>query len=201
MAWSRRRFGATAIGFVLAAQLATAAIAGPAYDLISNLARSAEPILNDDALSKATRTERLSALLRDVVNREDMARSLLGRYWRRASPAQRADLTRLLEIYLIDVYAGRVDSIEGKVSFKVDDERTSADRALVGSRVLRPNEPDIAVTWQVEQINGRQTVTDIVVEGVSLIVSQRADFASVIRQRGGVDGLISLLEERVGGRQ
>ncbi len=125
-----------------------------------------------------------------------MAKSLLGRYWRRATPSQQTALVPLLDVYLIDVYAGRVDSIDGHVSFKVDGERELAGRTLVDSRVVRQDQPDVLVSWQVEIVDDRQVVTDIIVEGVSLIVSQRAEFASVIRQQGGLDGLVALLRER-----
>ena len=174
------------------------AFAGPALQLIERLARSAEPIVNNDGLTRAARTERLSVLMRDVLDREDMAKSLLGRYWRRASAAQRDQLVPLLDAYLIDVYAGRIDSIDGDVLFQVDEERDLGDRTLVESRVQQPGAPDIIVTWQVEEVAGRLVVTDIVVEGVSLVISQRADFASVIRQQGGLDGLIAVLRDKVG---
>ena len=56
----------------------------------------------------------------------------------------------------------------------------------------------MSVAWQVETVNGKAVVTDIVVEGVSLVVSQRADFASIIRSQGGLDGLIKLAEAESG---
>lgn len=196
MRWHRRQFGATLIAFALIAGAGPAASAGPALELIQQLARSAEPIVNDRSLSRSARSERLSAALRPLIDQEDMAKSLLGRYWRRATPAQQSALVPLLDVYLIDVYAGRVDSIEGQVTFAIDGERVLADRTLVDSRVVRPDQPDILVGWQVEEVEGRRFVTDIIVEGVSLIVSQRAEFASVIRQQGGLDGLIALLRDR-----
>ena len=181
--------------FVLAPPPASA---GPAQDMIENLARSAEPILNDRDIVGAERAERLQALVGAVLNRDQMARSLMGRYWHRATDAQRAELSKLLERYLIDVYASRVDAFDGEISFAVDGERALADRTLVETRVIRAGEPSVSVVWQVEDVEGRPTVTDILVEGVSLIVSQRADFASVIRNQGGIDGLIGLLRKKVG---
>lgn len=183
----------TALGL---AALGTPASAGPAQDMIANLARKAEPILNDRALAPADRADSLQRLLEGALDSEQMAMSLLGRYWRRAKPDQRTELTRLLETYLIDAYAARVDSLNGKVGFSVVGERALGQRTMVDTRVQRPTGPDVAVSWQVEEVGGKHIVTDILVEGISLIVSQRADFASVIRQQGGIDGLIALLQQR-----
>ena len=50
---------------------------------------------------------------------------------------------------------------------------------------------------QIEAIGGKPVITDIIIEGVSLVVSQRADFSSIIRQQGGLDGLIGLLRQKL----
>lgn len=173
------------------------ATAGPALDLIETLGNRAETAINDRSLTADERMEKLRAALGEVIDQEGMARSLLGRNWRRADDGQKAKLVPLLQTYLINAYAGRVDSVDGVIDLVVDGERTTSDRTLVSSRVVRPNGPPVDVDWQVETADGRLAVTDIVVEGVSLVVSQRADFASVIRRQGGVDGLIELLEQKV----
>ena len=45
--------------------------------------------------------------------------------------------------------------------------------------------------------DGRWYVIDVVIEGVSMVVSQRSEFATVINQRGGIDGLIENLRTRI----
>lgn len=186
---------------ILAAWLATPlhATAGPAQDLISNLATDAKSTLNDRSLAADVRAAKLKSTLGEVIDRERMARSMMGRYWRRASKDQQARLVDLLETYLINVYASRVDDVEGDIDVAIDGERDVGGRTLVDSRVIRPTGPAVDVDWQVEEADGRLYVSDIVVEGVSLIVSQRAELASVIRRQGGIDGLIGLLEKKVGG--
>jgi len=68
---------------------------------------------------------------------------------------------------------------------------------LVDTQVVRPNAPTIDVSWQIEDFGGKPVITDIIIEGVSLVVSQRADFSSIIRQQGGLDGLIGLLRQKL----
>ena len=192
----RRLLGAAAICVAIAGP--GSAFAGPSRDMITDLAAAATTVINDGEVTASERVVKLQGLIGGVLDRENMAKALLGRYWRRASADEQTQLAALLERYLINAYAGQVDALEGEVKFVVDDERVSGDRTIVGTRVVRPNGPDVLVDWQVESVDGRAVVTDIVVEGVSLVVSQRASFASVIRQQGGIPGLIKLLEQKVG---
>jgi phospholipid transport system substrate-binding protein len=177
----------------------SSAEAGVERDLIAGLAGEAEPVLNDKSIAPAERTQKLRSILGSVFDSKQMAQSMLGRYWRRANDSQRAELVGLMETYLIDVYAGRMDSIDGQVKFDVGAEKQVGARTIVDSQVLRPGSPPVSVDWQVETVGGKAVVTDIVVEGVSLVVSQRADFASIIRSQGGLDGLIKLLKQKTGG--
>jgi len=40
-------------------------------------------------------------------------------------------------------------------------------------------------------------VIDVVIEGISMVISQRSEFATVISQQGGIDGLIENLRTRI----
>ena len=177
--------------------LPSLASAGPAYDLVNALASNSTPVLNSRELSKTVRTERLQGLMEGLVDREQMAVSMMGRHWRRANQSQKSELPNLLEAYLIDVYVSRIESVNGTVSFSIQGERDLGKRTLVDTQVVRPNAPNIDVSWQIEAIGGKPVITDIIIEGVSLVVSQRADFSSIIRQQGGLDGLIGLLRQKL----
>jgi len=177
--------------------LPSLASAGPAFELVSALASNSTPVLNSRELSKTDRTERLQGIMEGLVDREQMAISMMGRHWRRANQSQKSELPILLEAYLIDVYVSRIESVNGTVSFSIQGERDLGKRTLVDTQIVRPNAPPIDVSWQIEDFEGKPVITDIIIEGVSLVVSQRADFSSIIRQQGGLDGLIGLLRQKL----
>ncbi|MEC8370139.1 MAG: ABC transporter substrate-binding protein, partial [Pseudomonadota bacterium] len=54
----------------------------------------------------------------------------------------------------------------------------------------------LKVDWRVRRINDRYKIIDVVVEGVSMLVTQKAEFGAVLRQRG-VDGLIGILRSQL----
>ena len=51
--------------------------------------------------------------------------------------------------------------------------------------------------WRLVTDNGAYKISDIIVEGVSMMVTQRSEFASVVQRNGGqVRGLIAMMRER-----
>jgi phospholipid transport system substrate-binding protein len=57
--------------------------------------------------------------------------------------------------------------------------------ALVSTQLIRPDAPPVAVDWRVRQRGSQDKVIDVAVEGVSMSVTQRQEFASVIQRGGG----------------
>ena len=74
--------------------------------------------------------------------------------------------------------------------------RWSAGRMpLVSTRILSEG-PPLAVDWRVRERDDKSLVAiDVIVAGVSLIVTQRSEFGAVI-ERHGIDGLLAELRRR-----
>jgi phospholipid transport system substrate-binding protein len=64
---------------------------------------------------------------------------------------------------------------------------------VVHSNIDMPSSEDILVDWQLRRTDGNLAIVDIIVEGVSMNVTQRSEFASLIQSHGGVNGLIEAL--------
>jgi len=59
-----------------------------------------------------------------------------------------------------------------------------------------------AIDWRVRQKDGKMGVIDVVVEGVSLSVTQKQEYASVIQNNGGhIDGLLQSMRQQLKGAQ
>ena len=58
-------------------------------------------------------------------------------------------------------------------------------------------EGPIKVDWRLVTDNGAFKINDIIIEGISMMVTQRSEFASVIQRHGGqVSGLLELMREK-----
>jgi len=193
-----RRSFLTAAFVVLAGALAPAIPGAAAADpaaMISNLGSQALQVLGKDA-TQSQRVARFRDLLREDFDVPGIARFVLGRYWNTATEEQRAEFTKF-EDYIAVAYATRLAEYTGE-TFKVIGSRPEADGAIVSSQILRPaGAAPVKVDWRV---TGRNKISDVSVDGISMAVTQRSEFASVIQHNGGqVQGLIAMLRDKTMG--
>jgi phospholipid transport system substrate-binding protein len=148
-------------------------------------------ITNDEKL------KRLVALLEDAIDVDLVARLILGRHWRGASEAQQKDYLELFRAYALDSLASKLHLYKGQ-QFEVTDSRVADKRdALVTTEILSNDRPPLHVAWRIRERDGGELVAiDVIVESVSLIITQRSEFASVIERRG-LDGLLDELRSRL----
>ena len=53
------------------------------------------------------------------------------------------------------------------------------------------------IDWRLVPDNGTYKISDVIVEGVSMAVTQRSEFASVVQRNGGqLRGLIAMMREK-----
>jgi phospholipid transport system substrate-binding protein len=126
-----------------------------------------------------------------------IAHFVLGRYWRSASPQEQQEFLSLFEDYVVFVYGTRLSSFNGE-RFKVRGSRVDDGGVIVATDIISPGgEAPIKVDWRLVTDNGTFKVNDIVVEGISMMVTQRSEFASIIQRHGGqVSGLLALMREK-----
>jgi phospholipid transport system substrate-binding protein len=197
-----RRSLLTAAFIVLAGALAPAIPAAAAADpaaVISNLGSRALEVLGKNA-PQSQRVARFRELLREDFAVPEIARFVLGRYWNVATEEQRAEFVKLFEEYIALAYSTRLAEYTGE-TFKVTGSRPDADGAVLSSQSRRPpGAAPVKVDWRLIGRNGVYKISDVSVDGISMAVTQRSEFASVIQHNGGqVQGLITMLREKTGG--
>ncbi len=176
-----------------------AAAAADAAALITNLGNRALDVLGKNA-TPAQRVARFHELFREDFDVPGIARFVLGRYWKDATPEQQAEFVRLFEDYIALVYSGQLAAYNGE-TLKVTGSRPEAAGAIVSSEIIRPSgSPPVKVEWHLTDRNGTYKINDVAVDGISMAVTQRSEFASVIQRNGGqVEGLITMLRQKTRG--
>lgn len=178
-------------------QIAPAGAASAPQEVLRALADDALSVLTDQEMSDADRQRAFRTLLQRGFDIDAISRFVLGRYWRGATPEERRTFAALFEDYIVATYAIRLGHYDREM-FQVKGSRVldDMDRVLVQSEIRPPNAPSIGVDWRMQRTVDGWRITDIVIEGVSMAVAQRAEFASVIRSQGGVGGLLQKLEAK-----
>jgi phospholipid transport system substrate-binding protein len=189
-----------AAAFVLmAGTLATPVLAAadPAA-VINNLGSRALEVLGKTA-TPAQRVARFHELFREDFDVPGIARFVLGRYWKTATPAQQEEFVTLFEDYIALVYSSQLAAYSGE-TLRVTGSRPEPEGVVVASEIIRPTgAPPVKVEWHLTDRNGAYKISDVAVDGISMAVTQRSEFAAVIQRNGGqVQGLITQLREKTG---
>jgi phospholipid transport system substrate-binding protein len=200
-----RRFLLTAIAAFAAASALPAAVrpasaqdAGAAA-FIQNLGDRAIKTFSDKG-DKVRAKEKFRTLLLDGFDVPYIGRWVLGRYWNVATDPQKQEYLGLFEKMIVDAYAGRFAEYSGE-TFKIIGVRPEGEGDnAVTTQIVRPSGPPVNVDWRVRKAGAAYKIIDVVVEGVSMGVTQRSEFASVIQTNGGqFDGLLKALRAKVSG--
>lgn len=183
---------------VLMAPTAGRAGDAAAEGFIVKLADRALDLVTDRSKSMADKRARFDELLADTFDMEGIGRFLLGRYWRAAEPDVQKDYLKAFTESIVYTYTARFDEYSGQ-KLKVDNSREDGQFTLVNSRIVDPKGgPDVRVEWRLIRQGDGYKVADVVIEGVSMSVTQRQEYASVIQSNGGdVKALIKALNERM----
>jgi phospholipid transport system substrate-binding protein len=182
------------VGMLISARPAAAA-ADPAAVIIS-LGNHALEVLGNNVDPKL-RVVRFRQLFSEDFDVPGIARFVLGRYWRVATEPQQQEFVKLFADYIALAYSNRLAEYSGE-TLHVTGTRSAPDGSIVSSEIVRPNgAPPAKVDWVLTAHDGAYKISDVVVEGVSMAVTQRSEFASVIQRNGGqVQGLITALRQK-----
>ncbi|MFX4223947.1 MAG: MlaC/ttg2D family ABC transporter substrate-binding protein [Thalassobaculum sp.] len=167
---------------------------------VSEFAEKAISLVSDKSLSTAERREQFGELVETYFDMPGIGRFLLGRYWRTASDAEQDAYLKAFTDNIVYTYARRFDEYDGQ-KLVVDATREDGRFDIVSSRIVDPNSnQEYRLDWRVIDESGSLKVVDIVIEGVSMSVTQRQEYASVIQSNGGkVQALIDALTRQMAG--
>ena len=116
--------------------------------------------------------------------------------WSTATPEQQKKLVDGFRAMLVRIYANAVEAYRGQ-TMKVQPASTKAgaNEVTVRNQYIRPGQPPVAVDYAMHKTPEGWKIFDITVEGMSLVLTYRAEFEQVTRQ-AGVEGLLKRLAEK-----
>lgn len=163
---------------------------------VTDLGNAAINVLAGQSGDLAAREAGVRQLLRENFALNQIGKFVLGRAWRKASDAQKREYLALFSEYVLATYAKRFGGYSGESFQIVGSEKVGKQDALVLTKISRPSGPPLEAGWRVRQTNGQFRIIDVVVEGVSMVAAQRAEFGAIVKAQG-LDGLLQTLRLQV----
>tara|TARA_R110000751_G_scaffold59970_2_gene125515 strand:+ start:695 stop:1321 length:627 start_codon:yes stop_codon:yes gene_type:complete len=174
---------AAAVGLSLPTS-ARAVEVGEARALIESVVGEITGLIQSGKSAEAQRLE-FSEIFRRNAAVPEITRFVMGQAWREMSDAQKAKAENALVSYVGRVYAGLLNDYQGQTLEVTGAQDFGAKGVLVTSRARGASVEDSTVEWQVSDRSGSVQVVDVVAEGVSLLQTQRQEFAAMIDRRNG----------------
>ncbi len=194
-----RRLLPVVLAIALATGFATPAPgAQDAGEFIVDLNREAVAELNNETLTDGEKRERFDNMVLRSFDVPRMSKFVLGVNWRRATPEQREEFVTVFAkvnferfLPLFTRYADQEFTVN-RVRRDQDNPRLS----FVNSTIKRGDSAPAAIEWRIIQTDDRYKVLDVKAEGVSMALTLRNEYGSVVKNHG-VDGLIKQLRKKI----
>lgn len=178
-------------------------------DLLRQTAAVVIDVLQKERLTLERNPERVHELMDQIIfphiDMPRVARLVLGRYWRQATPEQRTRFTQEFKRLLQRSYAAAIQTYLEEITEQaprvkihyapVRRDPEDPDEVMARTVIETPRGNSYSVDYRMYLRDGEWKIYDIVIEGISLLTNYRTSLASQAR-RVGVDGLIAELAAR-----
>ena len=180
--------------FAIAAPRPAAAQDQGAAGFIQNLGQQGLQALGGP---EPQRVARFRQLLDASFDMPEISRFVLGQYAHSLAPQQQQEFMGLFRDYIAHSYSVRLGPYAG-APFRVTGARPYGGETVVSSEVSRGGAPT-RIDWHVNNNGGRYLVTDVNVDGVSMKITQRSEFAAIIQRNGGKpEALFAAMRQQLG---
>ncbi len=171
---------------------------GQASAFMEALGNETIETLRETGIDRETREERLRVLLNRGVAFNEIGRMVMGRYWTKANAQQRQRYLKAFKELTIEILAAGFEKYSGE-TIRVISERSGGKRdRLVETEISGSEGQPLKVYWRVREIGSSLKIIDVVIEGISMLITKRSEFSAVIQRSGGkLDGLIEAIEAKV----
>lgn len=181
---ARRTFSLFIAAMCCLSLCAVRAAADTSTEAIKSTVDSVLEVLKDEKLSlpekKRERRSKISTVIRDRFDFEEMAKRSLARHWNKRTPEEKKEFTKIFSDLLESSYISKIeDYTDEEVTYDREMTKGKGKYGLV-STTIKTKEVDIPIDYKVILKHGKWWVYDVVIEGVSFISTYRSQYNKII---------------------
>ena len=163
-----------------------------AAEFIENLGQRAVDVLRDQSITLEERESKLRGIVHESFDVEVIGRFVLAEFWKTSDAEERDEFLTLFSDYVLQTYSQRLGGYSGQ-TLHIDDSRSHRDKdAVVETTIIQDGTDPTTVSWLVRNTENGLRILDVIVEGKSLALAQKKEFASILA-REKMPGLLQLL--------
>ena len=164
---------------------------------VEKLGKEVIETVSDEKLSDSQRRSNFRYLYLNAFDNFYISRFVLGRYWKRIDKSVKEEFVKTFNDYIVSTYAPKFKGWEGE--FKAVDALIEKNFYNVKMDVINKDGPVLKLIWKIYlDKNKNFKILDVNIDGVSMLVTQRAELMSVIKNNpNGVAGLIEAMKKKI----
>jgi phospholipid transport system substrate-binding protein len=126
----------------------------------------------------------------------DFAQRALGTEWAKLKAKERQDFTQLLTSLFQKVAYPKSAEFFGELQIEFRNEKIIGTEAVVETIVSHPKEGRIDINYQLQRINNKWMIRDVLLDGVSMFANVRSQIQQVIAKES-YQGLVKRMREKL----
>ena len=172
---------------------------GKSKVFIEKLGKEVVEKVSNTNISDVERYNNFKQLYLSSFDNYYISRFVLGRYWKTIDKGIQKQFVDSFNKYIVATYAPKFKGWEG--TFKAVDSLLENNYYNVKMDILNEDGPTLKMMWKMYLNKNKEfKILDVNIDGVSMLVTQRAEFLSVIKNHpNGVVGLIDAMNKKTSG--
>ena len=158
-----------------------------------------DAIKSDNELAAGNRQKAIKLAEEKVlphIDFEEATRLAVGRSWAKATPEQKKRLVTEFRNMLVRTYSNAITAYQGQTMKVMPVRMKPGDTEVtVHNQFFRAGGKPVLLDYSMHKTDDGWKIYDIVVEGVSLVLTYRSEFDAVVKQEG-IDALIKRLVQK-----
>ncbi len=124
-----------------------------------------------------------------------LGRQALARYWRMATEDERKDYETVFYDYMLRTITSRLARFEQETVKVTGTSKGPKEDVIVASQIVGKGQP-VQMDWQVRPMDTGLKIIDVKIEGISMLITTREEFAGIVQQKG-MSGLLSAMKSKI----
>ena len=166
---------------------------------VEKLGKQVVEKVSNTEISELERYNNFKKLYLSSFDNYYISRFVLGRYWKTIDKGIQKKFVDSFNNYIVATYAPKFKGWEG--TFKAVESLFENNYYNVKMDILNKDGPTLKMMWKMYLNKNKEfKILDVNIDGVSMLVTQRAEFLSVIKNHpNGVNGLIDAMNKKTDG--
>ena len=143
------------------------------------------------------RRQRLWEEISFIFNFQEMSKRSLGQHWKKRTPDEKREFVELFTNILKDAYIGKTDTYSGEKIVFLKEKQDDNKYATVQTKIISTTGTEVLVDYRMLNNDGKWTIYDVIIEGVSLVNNYRSQFYNILL-KSSFEELIQKIKEKQG---